>query len=93
MQKDSTELVQKCDKCQRFAQVPKQPSEPLSPIISLWPFAKWGIDLVGPLRTARAQAKFAIVAIDYFTKWVEAEPLSIITEEKCTNFIWKNIIY
>ena len=48
--------------------------------------------MIGPLPTARAQAKFAIVAIDYFTKWVEAEPLSTITEAKCTSFIWKNII-
>ena len=32
------------------------------------------------------------MAIDYFTKWVEAEPLSTIFEVKCTNFIWRNII-
>ena len=41
MQKDSMELVQKCDKCQRFAHVTKQPPEPLSLVISPWPFAKW----------------------------------------------------
>ena len=41
---------------------------------------------------ARAQAKLTIVAIDYFTKWVEAEPLSTIIEAKCTSFVWKNII-
>ena len=92
MQKDSVKLVQKCNKCQRFVHVLKQPPEPLSPIISPWSFAKWGIDLIGPLPTARAQAKFTIVAIDYFTKWVEAEKLSMITEAKCTSFIWKNII-
>ena len=49
--------------------------------------------MIGQLPTARALAKFAILAIDYFTKWVEAEPLSAITEAKCTNFIWRNIIY
>ena len=81
------ELVQRCDKCQRFAHVLTQPPEPLSPIVSPWPLAKWGIDLIGPLPMARAQAKFAIVVIDYFTKWVEAEPLSTITEVKCTSFI------
>ena len=42
---------------------------------------------------ARTQAKFAIMAIDYFTKWVEVEPLSTITKAKCTSFIWKNIIF
>ncbi|KAL0413179.1 UNVERIFIED_CONTAM: hypothetical protein Sradi_1519600 [Sesamum radiatum] len=33
------------------------------------------------------------MAIDYFTKWVEAEPLSRITETKVRKFIWKNFIY
>ena len=72
MQRDSAELVRKCDKCQRFAHVPKQPPEPLCLVNSPWSFVKWEIDLIGPLPTARAQTKFAIVAIDYFTKWVEA---------------------
>ncbi|KAL5555631.1 hypothetical protein UlMin_037867 [Ulmus minor] len=37
--------------------------------------------------------KFAIVTIDYYTKWVKAEPLSEITEARTTSFVWKNIIY
>ena len=32
------------------------------------------------------------MATDYFTKWVEAEPLSSITELDTKNFVWKNII-
>ncbi|KAL5559604.1 hypothetical protein UlMin_035815 [Ulmus minor] len=36
--------------------------------------------------------KFTIVAIDYYTKWVEAEPLQEITEARTTGFIWRNII-
>ena len=34
----------------------------------------------------------AIVAIDYFTKWVEVEALSRITEKKTTDFIWRNMV-
>ena len=30
--------------------------------------------------------------IDYFTKWVEAEPLVKITEAKVQDFIWKSIV-
>ncbi|GFZ05230.1 hypothetical protein Acr_17g0008020 [Actinidia rufa] len=41
----------------------------------------------------RYKRKFLIVAIDYFTKWIEAEPLSKITEKSTRNFIWKNIVY
>ena len=33
-----------------------------------------------------------LVAIDYFTKWVEVEALSTITEAKVQNFVWKNIV-
>ena len=32
------------------------------------------------------------MVIDCFTKWVEVEALSQITERKTTDFIWKNII-
>lgn len=82
MHEDALELTKKCDKCQRFAKIPRQPPEDLIHLLSPWPFAQWGIDLIGPLPTRKGQVKFAIVAIDYFTKWVEAEPLATITEKK-----------
>ena len=36
--------------------------------------------------------KFLVVGIDYFTKWVEAEPLASITQQNVKNFVWKNIV-
>ena len=36
--------------------------------------------------------RFLLVAIDYFTKWVEVEALAMITEVKVQNFVWKNIV-
>ena len=36
--------------------------------------------------------KFLVVGIDYFTKWVEAEPLATITEKNVRGFVWKTII-
>ncbi|KAL5553876.1 hypothetical protein UlMin_041277 [Ulmus minor] len=60
--------------------------------MSPWPFAKWGVDLIGPLPQGKYKMKFAIVAIDYYTKWVEVEPLQEITEARTTGFIWRNII-
>jgi len=38
-----------------------------------------------PLR--KKQLRFFIVAIDYFTKWVEAEPATTITKAKVTSFV------
>ena len=57
-----------------------------------WPFAQWGLDLVGPFPIAIWQLKFLVVGIDYFTKWVKAKPLGTITEKNVPNFIWKSII-
>ncbi|KAL0455844.1 UNVERIFIED_CONTAM: hypothetical protein Slati_0923600 [Sesamum latifolium] len=39
-----------------------------------------GMDIVGPFPLAAGQRKFLLVAIDYFTKWIEVEPLACITE-------------
>ena len=49
MQVDAVELVKKCDKCQRFRNVQRLSTEKLTTITSPWPFAQWGIDIVGPL--------------------------------------------
>jgi len=51
-------------------------------ITTPWPFAQWGIDIMGPLLVGRKLFKFLIIAIDYFTKWVEAEPAVTITSPK-----------
>ena len=57
-----------------------------------WPFAQWGLDIMGPFPIAMRQLKFLIVSIDYFTKWVEAKALANITEKNIRNFVWRNII-
>ncbi|XP_024021745.1 protein NYNRIN-like [Morus notabilis] len=59
---------------------------------SPWPFAKWGVDLIGPLHLAPGGFKFAIVAVDYYTKWAEAKVLTTITEAAYTKFMWDNIV-
>ena len=58
-----------------------------------WPFAQWRLDIIGPFPTALRQLKFLVVGIDYFTNWVEAEPLTTITEKSIRSFVWRSIIY
>lgn len=41
---------------------------------------------------AQGMFKFAIVDVNYFIKWMEAELLASITKSKITNFIWKSIV-
>ncbi|GJY17708.1 reverse transcriptase domain-containing protein [Tanacetum coccineum] len=38
------------------------------------------------------KAKFLIVAIDYFTKWIEAKPVATITGNQIKKFVWDNIV-
>ena len=90
--KDATDLVKKCRICQEHAKISHLPSEPLTSIISPWPFQQWGCDILGPLPLGKGQCKFIIVAVDYFTKWAEAEPLATITKQKIRNFVWRAII-
>ena len=90
--KDATDLVKKCRICQEHAKISRLPSEPLTSITSPWPFQQWGLDILRPLPIGKGQCKFIIVAVDYFTKWAEAEPLATITEQKIRNFVWRAII-
>jgi ribonuclease HI len=92
MQKDIVTYVKKCNKCQRFLHSVHQPAGDLQPLVSPWPFAQWGMDLVGPLPRATGNRRWLIVATDYFTKWVEAEPLANIRDKDSIKFVWKNII-
>ncbi|KAL5573500.1 hypothetical protein UlMin_023097 [Ulmus minor] len=92
MVKDAEQYIRRCDACKRFSPLIHQPADKLNSVLSPWPFAKWGIDLIGPLPLGKYRMKFAVVAIDYYTKWVEVEPLSEITEARTTSFVWKNIV-
>uniref|UniRef100_A0A2N9IX95 Uncharacterized protein n=1 Tax=Fagus sylvatica TaxID=28930 RepID=A0A2N9IX95_FAGSY len=89
---NAVDYVRKCDKCQRFSHSVHQPAGELQLLVSPWPFAQWGMDLVGPLPKATGNRRWLIVATDYFTKWVEAEPLANIRDKDSIKFVWKNII-
>ncbi|XP_042415305.1 uncharacterized protein LOC122004494 [Zingiber officinale] len=52
----------------------------------------WGTGIVGPFPIVPSQRHFLLVAIDYFSKWVEAEALARITEDVVIQFLWKNIL-
>lgn len=92
MYRDAESLVQKCDKCQLHAPVRRLPQTELMSIQSPWPFYQWGIDIVGPFPEAPGRLKFLLVAVDYFTKWVEAALLATISGKNVLKFVWKDIV-
>ncbi|GKE58682.1 reverse transcriptase domain-containing protein, partial [Tanacetum coccineum] len=62
------------------------------PVTSPWLFYKWRIDIARPFPEGPGKVKFLIVAIDYFTKWIEAKPVATITGNQIKKFIWDNIV-
>ncbi|XP_057730164.1 uncharacterized protein LOC130945468 [Arachis stenosperma] len=92
LQKDATEFVKKCQPCQMHANFHVAPPEELISITSPLPFTKWGLYLLGPFSQAPGQVKYLIMGVDYFTKWIKAEPLAIITAQRSQRFLYKNII-
>ena len=71
IQGDCAEYVKKCAKCQEFG-----------PLHHTRSFAIWGMDIIGPFSPGKGQTKFLLVGVDYFTKWIEAEPLVSISAKK-----------
>ncbi|XP_065629196.1 uncharacterized protein LOC112040990 [Quercus suber] len=92
MQEEAHDYVKKCDQCQRFAPNIHQPGGVLNPLSSPWPFAQWGLDIVGPFPKVAGNRKYLLVGTDYFTKWVEAKPLANIRDVDVQKFLWKNIV-
>ena len=50
---------------------------------------KWGLDIVGKLPTTKGGKCFILLAIYYFTNWVEAKAYSNVTANDEISFVWK----
>jgi ribonuclease HI len=75
---DAAELVQKCEGCHKCARDQKQPSSLTQLIQPTWPLQRWGLDLLGLLPPAQGNLRYVVVAVEYFSKWIEAKPLATI---------------
>nr|KYP37686.1 Gypsy retrotransposon integrase-like protein 1 [Cajanus cajan] len=87
---DCSNFIQRCKPCQQHGPLTHQPPEGLHSIATPWPFSIWGMDILGPFPPAKGQVKFLVVAVDHFTKWIEAEALATITANNIQKFFWKN---
>ncbi|WRX30245.1 Integrase [Theobroma cacao] len=65
----------------------------LNVLTSPWPFSMWGMDVIGLITPKALNGhRFILVAIDYFTKWVEAASYANVTQKVVCKFIQKEII-
>ena len=57
-----------------------------------YPFHNWGLDFIGPINSPSEGCTWILVAIELFTKWVEAVALKKATSKSVANFLRENII-
>jgi len=93
MENDCCIHVRKCHKCQVYADKANVSPMPLNVLTAPWPFSMWGIDVIGAIEPKALNGhRFILVAIDYFTKWVEATSYSSVTRKVVVKFIKKELI-
>ncbi|XP_015169223.1 uncharacterized protein K02A2.6-like [Solanum tuberosum] len=93
MEHDCWKFVQKCRKYQVHGDLIRVPPHELNAMSSLWPFVAWGMDVIGPIEPAASNGHiFILVAIDYFTKWVEAASYKSVTKKVLADFVRNNLI-
>jgi hypothetical protein len=88
---DVVKLVKTCKACQFHTKQIHMAAQMLQMILPSWPFAVWGLDIMGPFSHAVGGYRFLYVAIDKFTKWLEATPVVKINKQSAVKFI-KSII-
>ncbi|XP_075103606.1 uncharacterized protein LOC142178175 [Nicotiana tabacum] len=93
MESDSIRYVQKCHQCQIHGDFIRVPPNELNIMGSPWPFAAWGMDVIGPIEPTTSNGHhFILVDIDYFTKWVESSTYKAVTKKVVVDFVGNNIV-
>ncbi|XP_047259177.1 uncharacterized protein K02A2.6-like, partial [Capsicum annuum] len=69
------------------------PPHELHAMSSPWTFIAWGMDVIEPIEPSASNGhRFILVAIDYFTKWVEAASYRAVTKKVVADFVRNNLI-
>ena len=84
---NALDFTKRCKHCQEFADIPHTTPDNLHNLSSPWPFTMWGMNILGPLPKTLRAVKYLLVAIDYFTKWIEARPLQQVIANEVEKFI------
>jgi hypothetical protein len=57
-----------------------------------WPLQRWGNDIVGKLTPAQGNYTFTVIAVEYFTQWIEAKLLTNVSSAIIKRFFRQNIV-
>ena len=93
METNYVDFVKSCHDYQTHANLNHVPPSELYNMTSPWPFSVWGIDVIITVALkALNEHEYILVAINYFTKWVEAASYSMLKAKHMARFIENNII-
>ncbi|XP_027155803.1 uncharacterized protein LOC113756248 [Coffea eugenioides] len=93
MEHDCINFVRRCIKCQMHGDIIRAPPTELHSMTAPWPCSMWGMDVIGTIDPPASNGhRFILVAIEYFTKWVEAESFKHVTKKVVANFLRDHII-
>ncbi|GKA79698.1 reverse transcriptase domain-containing protein [Tanacetum coccineum] len=84
--RDAYRLVRGCDACQRADNISSRGETPQKYIQVCEIFDVWGIDFMGPFPSSNGN-KYILVAIDYVSKWVEAQAFPASDARNVVNFL------
>jgi hypothetical protein len=89
--KDSHEYALRCDRCQRVGNISGRDQMPLTNIYELEIFDTWGIDFMGPFPSSYGFI-YILVAVDYVSKWVEAQATKTNDAQVVIKFLKDHIL-
>jgi hypothetical protein len=91
---DAEEVIHTCEECLFYARQTYllAQAQALQTIPVRWSFEVSGLDMVGPLRKALGGFTHLLVAVDKFTKWIEAKPITKTNSQEAIKF-FLDIVY
>nr|GEU34303.1 reverse transcriptase domain-containing protein [Tanacetum cinerariifolium] len=72
--RDAHDMIKTCDTCQRQGKISQRDEMPQNAIQVYEIFDVWGIDFMWPFPSSKGN-KYILVAVNYFSKWVEVKAL------------------
>ena len=93
MENDCIKHVRTCHGCKAYQDRKNAPPQPLHSSTAPWPFLAWGMDVIGPMILKALNGhEYILMAVDYFTKWVETASYKSVTQVVVARFLKHNII-
>ncbi|XP_027109143.1 uncharacterized protein [Coffea arabica] len=87
---DCVNFVRKCIKCQMQGDVIRAPPTELHSMTAPWSCSMWRMDVIGSIDPSASNGhQFILVAIEYFTKWVEVASYKHVTKKVVSDFFEK----